>query len=163
VKWTREFQIGEWDFYPFLKLFAETRQSFGYAAAATLDRWSGRRLLRSATYAKWRHDRNATEWTQSFVYARANQLLVPDRFGSYLQANDIGNGWGVRLLASGERTSGVTYYEAGAFYRRGTANRWMFWYVEPLLRWDRQYAWHTDPGVRLGINMLFWDLARPAR
>jgi hypothetical protein len=162
VRWTREYQLGDWDFYPFLKLFAETKESFGYAAAATLDRWSGRRLLRSSTYAKWRHDRNATEWTQSFVYARANQLIVPDRFGSYLQARDIGSGWGVRLLASGERATGVTYYEASVFYRHPTASRWLFWSVEPLVRWDRQYAWHTDPGLRVGINALFWDLARPA-
>lgn len=163
VRWTREFQSGGWDFYPFVKLFAETKESFGYAAAATFDRWSGRRLLRSSTYAKWRHDRNRTEWSQSLVYARANQLIVPDRYGSYLKANDIGSGWGVRLLASGERTREVTYYEAGVFYRRPTSNRWLFWYVEPMVQWNRQYAWNADPGLQLGINALFWDLARPAR
>jgi hypothetical protein len=118
VKWTRQYQLGDGDFHPFLKLFAETKESFGYAAAVTLDRWSGRHLLRSSTYAKWRHDRDATGWSQSFVYARANLLIVPDRFDSYLQANDIGSGRGMRVLASGERTSGVTYYEAGIFYRR---------------------------------------------
>jgi hypothetical protein len=163
VRWTRELQVGSWDFYPFLKLFAETKESFGYAAAATFDRWSGRNLLRSSTYAKWRHDRNATEWSQSFVYARANQLIVPDRYGAYLKANDIGRGWGMRLLASGERTSGVAYYEAGLFYRRPSASRWLFWYAEPLVRWDREYEWSADPGLRLGVTALFWDLARAAR
>jgi hypothetical protein len=163
VRWSRQIQLGDWDFYPLLKVFAETKESFGYAAAATFDRWSGRRLLRSSTYAKWRHDRNATEWSQSFVYARANLLMVPDRYGAYLKANDIGSGWGVRLLASGQQARGVTYYEAGVFYRRPGANRWLFWYAEPLVRWEKQYAWNSDPGLRLGVTALFWDLARPAK
>jgi len=163
VKWTREIPLGTWDFYPFAKLFAETREGVGTAAGATFDQWSGRRLLRSSTYAKWRADLGQTQWSQAFVYARARQLLVPERYGSYVKANDIGRGWGVRLLASGEDISAVTYYEAGVFYVRPTANNWLFWSVGPLLRWDRQYAWKADPGVRVGINALFWDLARPAR
>ncbi len=163
VKWTREIQLGDWDFYPFAKIFAETKESVGYAAATTFDRWSGQHLLRSSTYAKWRKDRNRTQWSQTFIYARAHELIVPDRYGSYPRANDIGRGWGVRLLASGEGTSEVTYYEAGVFYARPTANHWLFWSVEPLVNWDRNYDWKADPGVRLGINALFWDLARPAR
>ncbi len=163
LKWTREYQLGNWDFYPLAKLFAETRESVGYAAATTFDRWSGRHLLRSSTYAKWRQDRDRTEWSQSFVYARAFELIVPDRYGSYPRANDIGHGWGVHALASGEDTDAVSYYEAGIFYARPTSNRWLFWSVEPIVRWDRQYHWKADPGIRVGINALFWDLARPAR
>jgi hypothetical protein len=163
VKWTREYQLGDWDFYPFIKLFAETDESLGYAAATTFDRWSGRHLLRSSTYAKWRDDRDKTQWSQSFVYAHASQIMVPDRYGSYLKATDIGRGWGLRLLASGEDTNNVSYYEAGVFYTRPTANRWLFWYVEPLVRWDKKYAWTADAGIRIGINALFWDLARPTR
>jgi hypothetical protein len=97
------------------------------------------------------------------VVARAHELIVPDRYGSYPRANDIGRGWGVHLLASGEDTREVTYYEAAAFYTRPMKNRWIFWTVEPLVRWDRQYSWNADPGIRLGFNALFWDLARPAR
>ncbi|MEO6367840.1 MAG: hypothetical protein ABIP38_07580 [Steroidobacteraceae bacterium] len=163
IKWTREVQLGNWDFYPFAKIFAETKESVGYAVATTFDHWSGRHLVRSSTYAKWREDRNRTQWSQTFIYARAHELIVPDRYGSYPRANDIGRGWGLRLLASGEGTSEVTYYEAGVFYARPTANHWLFWSVEPLLNWDRNYDWKADPGIRLGINALFWDLARPAR
>jgi len=97
------------------------------------------------------------------VFARAYDLIVPDRYGSYLQANDIGRGWGVRLLAGGEDATNVSYYESGLFYRHRTTNRWLYWFVEPLLRWDRKYNWSTDPGIRVGFDALFWDLARPAR
>ena len=160
VKWSREYQLGRWDFYPFAKLFAETDESIGYAAAATFDRWSGRRLLRSSTYAKWRNDRDKTEWSQSLVFAWAAQLIVPDRYGSYLRARDIGKGVAVHLLASGVDAHGVNYYEAGVMLKRPTANPWLFWFVEPLVRWDREYDWEADPGIRIGLDALFWDLAR---
>lgn len=163
IKWTNEFELGRWDFYPLAKLFAETKESFGYAAGATFDRWSGRHLLRSSTFAKWRHDRDRTEWSQALVYARANELIVPDRYGSYPDADDIGRGWGVRLLASGENRRQVSRYEAGLFYRRQAGPAWLYWHVEPLVRWDREYNWRADPGIRIGFDALFWDLARPAR
>lgn len=163
LRWQREYQLGSWEFYPFAKLFADTKESVGYAVAATFDHWAGRSLLRSSTYGKWRDDRDRIDWTQSLIYAHASQILVPDRYGSYLKANDIGRGWGVRLLANGERASTVTYYEANFFFRRPTANSWLFWYVEPLVRWDKKYDWKADPGIRVGVNMLFWDLARPGR
>jgi hypothetical protein len=163
VKWSREVPLGSWTFYPFAKLFADTKESVGYALAATFDRWYGRNLYRSSSYAKWRADLNAVEWSQSFIYARANEIIVPERYGSYLKANDIGRGWGVRLFASGKDANYADYYEAGGFLRRPTSNHWLFWYAEPFVSWDRAYNWKADPGLRVGINALFWDLARPAR
>lgn len=163
LKWSGEYQLGNWDFYPLAKLFAETDEGVGYSAAATFDRWSGPHLLRSSSYGKWNSDRDNIEWTQSFTYARVKQQLMHSHYGSYLRARDIGEGWGTRLLISGEDASYVDYYEAGVFYRRPTSNRWLYWSVEPLARWDRDYQWDTDPGIRIGFDMLFWDLARPAR
>jgi hypothetical protein len=163
IKWSREIPLGGITFYPFAKVFIETTDGFGASAAATFDHWSGRTLLRASSYAKWTADGDRKDWSQALVFARAHELIVPDRYGSYLRANDIGRGWGIRLQASGEDSKKVSYYEAGLFYRRDTANRWLYWFVEPLMRWDRQYDWSTDPGIRIGIDALFWDLARPAR
>jgi hypothetical protein len=165
VRWTRQFDWGEhWDFYPLAKLFAETDDGVGYVAATTFDRWSQRNLFRWSQYAKWGSHRSRITWTQTLIYAHAKQLIVPDRYGSYLRANDIGSGWGVQLLAKGgEDINAVEYYEAGVFFRKPAANRWLYWYVEPLVRWDRKYSWDADVGIRMGITALFWDLVRPAR
>jgi hypothetical protein len=163
VKWSREIPLGGVNFYPFAKVFIESTDGFGASAAATFDHWSGRTLLRSSTYGKWTADGDHKDWTQALIFARAHELIVPDRYGSYLRANDIGRGWGVRLQATAEDAKQVTYYESGLFYRRGTRTRWLYWFVEPLVRWDRKYDWNADPGVRIGIDVLFWDLARPAR
>ncbi len=163
IKWSREIPLGGISFYPFAKVFVESTDGFGASAAATFDHWSGRTLLRASSYAKWTADGDQKNWTQALVFARAHELIVPDRYGSYLRANDIGRGWGVRLQATAEDSKQISYYESAVFYRRRTTNRWLYWFVEPLVRWDRKYDWSTDPGVRIGIDALFWDLARPAR
>lgn len=163
LKWAREARLGRWDFYPFAKLFAETDESVGYAAAMTFDRWSGQRLFRTSSYVKWRDDRDRTEWSQTLIYARAREIIVPDRYGSYLRASDIGRGWGLKLYASGEDMHGTTYYEASLFRKQPTASGWLYWFIEPLVRWDREYGWRADPGIRIGIDALFWDLARPGK
>ena len=165
LKWSREYAMTEkWSFYPLLKLFAETKESVGYASAATFDRWSGRTLLRSSTYTKWRADKGTNEWSQTFVLARASQLIVPDRYGSYIAANDIGIGWGIRVFGKDEGTfegeRATEYYEVGIFYRRPTKNRWLYLHFEPIVRWDKAYNWAADLGVRLGFDVLFWDLSR---
>jgi hypothetical protein len=160
VKWQRQVDIGAWNFYPLVKLFADTDESVGYAAAATFDRWSGYNLLRSSSYAKWRNDRDRTEWSQSVIVGRARELLVPDRYGSYVEASDIGRGWGLRLLAGGEDTRAVSHYEAALLLKRPTHSRWLYWHVSPFVRWERRDAWRPDPGIRIGVDALFWDLAR---
>jgi hypothetical protein len=163
LRWSREVPLGSWDFYPLVKLFAETEQSVGYALGATFDRWSGRHLLRSSTFAKWRHDRGHTQWSHTFVYARAHELLVPDRYGSYIGAKDIGRGWGLAAQTSGGTTRQVDRYEASLFYHNRTPTRWLYWFAEPFVRWERRWNWSADPGIRIGVDALFWDLARPAR
>lgn len=163
LKWSREIPLGSWDFYPLVKLFAETEESVGYALGATFDRWSGRHLLRSSTYAKWRHDLDRTQWQHTFVYARAHELLVPDRYGAYVGAKDIGRGWGLSTQVSGGTTKQVGRYEASVFYHNRTPTRWLYWFAEPFVRWERRWNWSADPGIRIGIDALFWDLARPAR
>lgn len=163
VRWSREVLLGSISFYPFAKVFLESDDGFGASAAATFDHWSGRTLLRSSTFAKWLAGGDRKDWSQSLVLARAHELIVPERYGAYLRANDIGHGWGVRLLASAENSRRVSFYESGIFFRHPTPNRWLYWFVEPLVRWDRQYDWDADPGIRIGLDALFWDLARPAR
>jgi hypothetical protein len=162
IRWGTEVQMGQWDFYPQARVFIETKESFGYAGGATFDRWSGRHLFRSSTYAKWRHDLDRTGWSHTLIYARAHELIVPDRYGSYPRADDIGRGWGVRMEVSGLDTNQVSRYETGIFIRHPTRNRWLYWHAEPFVQWDRAFGWHADPGIRVGFDALFWDLARPA-
>ncbi len=96
VRWSREVQMGSWEFYPLVKLFAETKESVGYAMGATFDRWSGRQLLRSSTYAKWRHDRRPDGVGADLrLRARPRAPGARTAMARISSADDIGRGWGV--------------------------------------------------------------------
>ncbi|MCP5328125.1 MAG: hypothetical protein R3E75_04530 [Steroidobacteraceae bacterium] len=161
LRWSVFQPVGLWDLRPFAKLFAETDEGVGVSAGLTLDRRLGRStIFRSSSFAKWRNDRDAIEWTQALFIARAGELLMPERYGQMVRNRDLARGYGLQLLASGARRDTVDYYEVAAFYKRPLRNRWLYGYIEPLLRWDRKYDWSTDPGIRIGFEALFWDLSR---
>jgi hypothetical protein len=63
LKWTREYQLGRVDIYPLAKVFLESEDGFGAASGITFDRWSGKSLVRSSTYAKWLHEDDLTAWS----------------------------------------------------------------------------------------------------
>lgn len=164
LRWSKFFAVGRSDLYPFAKLFAQTDEGLGFASGFTLDRRLGETTIaRSSSYAKWRKDTAEIGWAQVLLLARAEELLVPDRYGRLLRNQDLARAWGVQVLASGERRNAVEYYEASLFYKRPLRHRWLYGYVEPLVRWDRRYAWSADPGIRIGIEALFWDLSRSRR
>jgi hypothetical protein len=161
LRWAKYQPIGMWDVFPFAKLFAETNEGIGASGGFTVDRRVGRAtILRSSTFAKWRNDRDATEWTQAFLVAHAGELLLPERYGRLVRNLDFARGYGVQLLATGERRNRVEYYEAAVFFKRPLRQRWLYGYIEPLVRWDRRYGWNADPGIRIGFDALFWDLSR---
>lgn len=161
LRWARNYFAGDWTIYPFSKVYLETEDGFGVASGITFGRWVRERWgLRSSTYANWRKDEDATEWSQALLLARAEELIEERRFGSVVRGRDLARGFGVQLLASGERTSEVTYYEASLLFKRPARGRWLYWYIEPLVRWDREYDWNADPGFRIGLDALFWDLSR---
>lgn len=161
LRWSKFYPVGSWDVYPFGKLFAETDEGLGAASGLTFDRRLGEALIgRASSFAKWRKDTAEIEWTQVLLLAHADELLVPDRYGRILRNQDLARGYGLQLLATGAQRNRVDYYEASVFYKRPLRRRWLYGYVEPLVRWDRQYDWHTDPGIRIGLEALFWDLSR---
>jgi hypothetical protein len=161
LRWSKFYPVGRWDVYPFGKLFAETDEGLGVSSGLTFDRRLGEAMIgRASSFAKWRKDTAEIEWTQVLLLAHADELLVPERYGRILRNQDLARGYGMQLLASGEQRHRVEYYEASVFYKRPLRHRWLYGYVEPLVRWDRKYAWHADPGVRIGFEALFWDLSR---
>ena len=162
LKWSNDYKLGKWDLYPYTKLFVRSDEGLGFSSSATFDRWVGRNVFRSSTYGKWLNDGNKVKWTQTLAYAYVTELLELRQSAQYAEGRDIGKGFGVRLLAEAEEEdeAKVTYYEAGVFARWPSKSRWLFWYVEPLVRWDRQHDWNGDVGIRIGFDALFWELVR---
>jgi len=59
--------------YPFAKVYVETGSGLRVSGGVALERWSGRWVLRSASFGDWVRDSAATDWIQTFIagYARA--------------------------------------------------------------------------------------------
>jgi hypothetical protein len=162
LKWSNDYKLGKWDLYPYAKLFLRSDEGLGFSSSATFDRWVGHNVFRSSTYGKWLADGDKVKWTQTLAYAYVTEQLQLRHSAQYAEGRDIGKGFGIRLLAEAEAEDGgnVTSYEAGIFARWPSRNRWLFWYVEPLARWDRNHNWDGDLGIRIGFDALFWELAR---
>jgi hypothetical protein len=163
VRWAREIPVGRWDFYPFAKIFWETDDGAGASGALTFDRWSGPWLFRTSSFARWLYDSRDAAWTQTLIFAHAQSLIVPDRFGRFVRETDIGRGVALRLLAKGPDTSSVEYYEAGLMFKIPTGIPWLFWFMQPLVRWQQVDDWNPSPGIQIGLDAVFWDLAHARR
>lgn len=159
IRWQRQMNAAGWDIEPFAKLYLETKDGFGAAGGITFDRWMNRFLLRSSSYANWRHDTDETRWTQTLMFAHAREILRFGRYGSIVRGTDLVRAVGIQALASGDTTDHVDTYELSVFAKMPTARNWLYWHVTPLVRWERKYGWSADPGIRVGIDVLFWDLS----
>jgi hypothetical protein len=160
LRWSKRWRSGRWDLQPYAKLFAETDDGVGASAALIVNHWRGRTLARSVTSAKWLNDRDATEWSQSLSLARVDALLEPDQYSARLRGQDLARAWGVRAQVGGYEASTVDYYELGPFYKRPLHSDWLYLSVQPVVRWEREFDWRADPGLRIGFEALFWGLSR---
>lgn len=159
VRWQRQLEAGGWEIEPFAKVYLETKEGFGAATGITFDHWTNRWLVRSSTYANWVKDDAATAWTQTFLVAHAREILRFGRYGTIVRGNDLVRAYGVQALATGDRTSQADEYEISVFAKFPTSRNWLYWRVSPLVRWERKYGWNADPGIRAGVDILFWDVS----
>jgi hypothetical protein len=159
LRWQRDVKLGDWQLQPLAKLYIETGEGVGFAAGASFDRWWDHWVFRASSYANWHHRTLDTEYTQSFTIAHAAETLRQGRYSDVVGGRDLARGYGLQLLASGTRDHGADRYEASFFVKQPTATRWLYWHVAPLLTWERQQGWRPDPGIRIGIDALFWNLS----
>jgi hypothetical protein len=161
IRWTDEFGAGLLRFYPFAKVFVETGSGLGASGGVAVEHWSGRWVVRSASYADWTRNTAATDWTQSFIVGYARAVIQERRYDRLADGHDLACGTVAKLAASGDRSSRASQYEISVIFKRPLLGGWLFGYLGPVVRWDRVYQWHTDAGVWLGFDALFWSLASP--
>lgn len=159
LRWQRNYTWGNWQLQPLAKVYLETDKGLGVATGASFEHWRERWVFRSASYANWLKDQHDTEFTQSFTFAHAQEIIRFGRYSQVIDGRDFARGYGLQLLASGTHDTGTQRYEASFFYKQPTQTRWLYWHIAPLVSWERQYGWHPDPGIRIGIDALFWDVS----
>jgi hypothetical protein len=159
ARWTPEFKAGSIRLNPFAKAYLESGMGLGLSVGLSADRWRGRWVARSASYANWVRNRAATDWSQSFLVGHAQAVIQERNYDRLSAGRDLACGTMARLTASGDHLSRPNVYEASMLFKRPLRGGWLYGYVEPLVRWERRSDWHPDAGLRVGFDMLFWGLA----
>jgi hypothetical protein len=159
LRWTPEFHAGALRVYPFAKTYLESGLGFGASGGVAFEQWSDRWIARSASYANWVRNTSATDWTQSFIVGYARAVIEERRYDRLATGRDLACGAVARVSVSGDRVSRTSLYEASVLMKRPLHGGWLYGYVEPVVRWDRNFGWHPDLGVRMGFDALFWGLA----
>jgi hypothetical protein len=159
LKWAPAFQLGNTHAYPLMKIYVESDLGPGASAGLALQRQHDSWIARSASYADWRRRTSAIYWNQSFLFGYARALIQDGRYDRLSTGHDLACGAVALLSASGDRSSRAVLYEAGVLVKRPLHAGWLFGYLEPMVRWDRNNDWHPEVGIRLGIDALFWGLA----
>jgi hypothetical protein len=163
ARWASDFTAGRFRLYPFAKAYVETGLGPGVSGGVAVDRWSGRWLLRSASYADWVHNTAVTSWSQSFIFGYAKAIIQERNYDRLAGGHDLACGMAVRVTVTGDRISRTTLYEGSVLFKRPLHGGWLFGYAGPMVRWQRTLRWHPDIGFGLGFDALFWGLAtRPA-
>jgi hypothetical protein len=159
LKWAPTFQLGTTYAYPLMKIYVESDLGPGASAGLALQRQHDSWLARSASYAEWRRRTSAIYWNQSFLFGYARALIQDGRYTRLSTGHDLACGAVALLSVSGDRSSRAVLYEAGVLVKRPLRDGWLFGYLEPMVRWDRNGDWHPEAGIRLGFDALFWGLA----
>jgi len=162
VRWARDLSAASLHIYPFAKLYVETGSGIGMAGGIGVDRWSGRWVMRSASYVDWIRDKAATDWNQTFILGYARAVIQERRYDRLADGHDLACGVMAKLAITGDRGSRATLYETSVLFKRPLHGGWLFGYAGPMVRWDRSFGWHPDAGVRIGVDALFWGLATRA-
>jgi len=156
----RSLAIDGWRIDPFAKLFIDTDEGLGAAGSLTVDRWRDRRLFRSQSSLRWLERREQTSWTQTVLYANVLAVISPDRNLSRIRNRDLGSAAGLRWQAGGDAWGRIDFHEVGLFWKRPLRREWLFFSVEPVVRFEAATDWRADPGLRVGVDALFWDAVR---
>ena len=99
--------------YPFAKAYVQSGLGFGVSGGVTLEHWSGRWIMRSASYANWVRNTAHTDWTQTFITGYVPAVIHQGRYGSVANGHDIACGVALRMSVSGDRASRTSLYEDG--------------------------------------------------
>jgi hypothetical protein len=88
---------------------------------------------------------------------------IVGRYDRFADGRDLACGVVARLSASGDRSSRASVYEVSMPLSRPLHGGWLFGHAGPMVRWNREFGWQPDAGVRIGSDALLWGLATRPR
>ncbi len=161
LKWAPQWRSGLLNVTPLAKLYAESNLGYGVSSAIALEHWQHLWIVRSTSYLDAQHSTSGVsglDWSQTLIAGYAPSIIREQQYGTVASGRDVACGAILRLYAAGDQRARTATREISVVMKRPLRDGWLFGYVEPVIRWDRTSDWHPDVGIRIGFDMLFWDI-----
>ena len=159
LKWARRWKSNNWKIYPGLKAFWELEDGFGSSLSLTGDRWFGRKLIRSGTGARWKEEEDGVQINHTLILGHARELIDERKLGGRAKGRDLANGGGFRYRIKGNsESSRIESHEGLFFIKRPMRGRWAYFIFAPGVAFRNERSWKAEPELRIGVDLLFWDV-----
>ena len=147
-----------WVIYPQQKFYWESDDGLGAVTSLHMTKWLDDQIvLRSDSGAHITEKSEGVEWDQSIgVFNIYESLVEGDRKSDLYYAYKAA---GLRASFFGHLDGGhaMDRYRISWMYRRPLYKRWVYLNVIPEFNWREENDWDTDPGIRLGVELIFGD------
>jgi len=154
----RRWDGDDWVVYPQHKFYWESDDGFGMVTTMGATKWiDDQWVLRSDTGVRWTEKSDGVEWDQSFSITDIFESLVEgDRKSDLYYAYKA---VGVRFSIFGHHDGHnvMDRYRISYTYRRPLYKRWVYLNLTPEINWRDDNGWDTDPGIRIGVELVFGD------
>jgi hypothetical protein len=158
LDWARQWSLAKWKIYPGMNGYWKLEDGLGSSVAFTCDRWFGRGLFRSSTGASLTEHPDEGEWSQTFIIGYARKLIDESKIGERASGRDLAHGGGFRYRIAGDTETGVIQTHEGLlFLKRPLRKKWAYFVFALVATFRNERDWEAEPGVRIGLDMLFWD------
>lgn len=162
AEWKPDWYLEKWKVSPRQRFYWQSDDGFGEVTQLQLLRWFGERkqgVFQSVTAAKWTEESEGVEWEQSVKMGRAYGLINEAKRGkTNVSSEDATRGYGMRYTLFGHDSGEfvIDRHRVTLLYRFPLHKDWIFMDVLPEVEWKDENDWEFNPGIRIGVDCLFW-------
>ncbi len=147
-----------WVIYPQQKFYWESDDGFGEVTSMSMTKWlTDQWVLISDTGARWTEKSDGVEWDQSVTLSEILASLVEgDRKSDLFYAHKA-RGIQFSVFGHHDGHNVMDRYRLSLRFRKPIYKKWVYLHIIPEINWRDENEWDTDPGVRIGVELIFGD------
>ncbi|MDF7822704.1 hypothetical protein P4B35_01660 [Pontiellaceae bacterium B12227] len=153
----KDWEVKGWMISPKQRFYWESDDGFGEVTTLGLLKWINiRTVFGSSTGVRLTEVSNGAEWNQTFSLLRIfDEEITGSRRSNILYSNRAIEG-SFSLYGHHYRGSHtMDRYRVQIRYRQPVYSYWVFLNVTPELIWRDEHNWQVDPGIRVGVELVF--------
>lgn len=152
----KQWTVRGWLIAPTQRVFWQSDDGFGEVTTLALQKWINKRtVFGSSTGVRLTEISDGAEWDQNVSLLRIfDKEITGSRRSDILYSHRALEG---RFSLYGHYNNGhaMDRYRLQVKYRQPLYSHWVFLNVTPELNWRDEHGWQVDPGIRVGVELVF--------